>query len=152
MPAEEAYVPQPLALPVKPAQDRARLWLALALTPGLGRHARTVHRGVSRRCGSRLAPFAYRKVALWNRAATSLPCPGEVTNKNAWGPNILIKQRAKLQLAPALNRSRRELHLYSGTKENCLEFEVSCSEIFAVLFEPAGEVKLLPGKNFVQSF
>ena len=26
----------------------------------------------------------------------SMPCPGNVTNKNSWGPNTLIKQGAKL--------------------------------------------------------
>jgi DNA processing protein len=36
IPAEETLVPQPLAIPVKAAEDRALLWLALALTPGLG--------------------------------------------------------------------------------------------------------------------
>jgi DNA processing protein len=60
--------------------------------------------------------------------------PGNVTNKNYWGPNTLIKQGAKLvatwedtwerlpveirlALEPreALNRKPRELHLYFRT-------------------------------------
>ena len=65
--------------------------------------------------------------------------PGNVTNKNAWGPNTLIKQGAKLTATwedvwedlPShgeagtrrrdggcggrLNRMREELHLYSAT-------------------------------------
>jgi DNA processing protein len=63
--------------------------------------------------------------------------PGNVTNKNSWGPNTLIKQGAKLtatwedvweelptplRLAPtpaaAMNRKPARLHLYSG-KVSC---------------------------------
>jgi DNA processing protein len=64
--------------------------------------------------------------------------PGNVTNKNSWGPNTLIKQGAKLvatwedvweelpqqvrlalEPAPAVNLKRDKLHLYSG-KASCL--------------------------------
>jgi DNA processing protein len=63
--------------------------------------------------------------------------PGNVTNKNSWGPNTLIKQGAKLTATwedvweelptavrpaltppPAMNRRRARLHLYSG-KASC---------------------------------
>ena len=63
--------------------------------------------------------------------------PGNVTNKNSWGPNTLIKQGAKLTATwedigrnslrqydlrslplPAMNRRPHKLHLYSG-KQSC---------------------------------
>lgn len=123
--------------------------------------------------------------------------PGNVTNKNSWGPNTLIKQGAKLvatwedvweelpaelrlALAPKAAESQpsttaslfgedtelapHEKKIYALLKADearhideiveCLEAQVSSSEIFAALFELelAGKIKQLPGKNFVRSF
>jgi DNA processing protein len=123
--------------------------------------------------------------------------PGNVTNKNSWGPNTLIKQGAKLvatwedvweelpaqlrlALAPMASESQpstsaslfgedtelgpHEKKIYALLKADeathiddlveCLEAQVSASEIFAALFELelAGKIKQLPGKNFVRSF
>ena len=123
--------------------------------------------------------------------------PGNVTNKNSWGPNTLIKQGAKLvatwedvweelptnvrlQLKPPehatepkgtaslfkedpnLSPHEKKILLLLKADEathidelvECLEPELSSSEIFAALFELelAGKVRQLPGKNFVKSF
>ena len=123
--------------------------------------------------------------------------PGNVTNKNSWGPNTLIKQGAKLvatwedvwedlpaevRLAltpPASPESqgsssaslfpdeglppheKRILSLLKADEATHidelvekLETELSPSEIFAALFklELNGNVRQMPGKNFVKSF
>ena len=124
--------------------------------------------------------------------------PGNVTNKNSWGPNTLIKQGAKLvatwedvweelptDVRLALEPARGDESPEAGTASlfmdegnfspherkilkilkadesmqideivECLEPELSSSEIFAALFELelSGKVKQLPGKNFVKSF
>jgi DNA processing protein len=122
--------------------------------------------------------------------------PGNVTNKNSWGPNTLIKQGAKLvatwedvweelptdtrlhlrppapeseeggtaslfpddgEMSPHEKRIFKLLKADEATHIDdiveCLEPEVSSSEIFAALFELelAGKIKQLPGKNFVRS-
>jgi DNA processing protein len=123
--------------------------------------------------------------------------PGNVTNKNSWGPNTLIKQGAKLvatwedvwedlpaevklaltppaspesggassaSLFPDEGLPPHEKRLLSLLKADeathidelveCLENEMSSSEIFAALFELelTGKVRQMPGKNFVKSF
>jgi DNA processing protein len=123
--------------------------------------------------------------------------PGNVTNKNSWGPNTLIKQGAKLvatwedvweELPPDIQveltskqpnespepetaslfpdeavspHEKRILKLLKADESThidqlveCLENEISPSEIFAALFELElnGKVRQLPGKNFVKSF
>jgi DNA processing protein len=123
--------------------------------------------------------------------------PGNVTNKNSWGPNTLIKQGAKLvatwedvweELPPDIQaeltskqsnespepetaslfpdeavspHEKKILKLLKADESThidqlveCLENEISPSEIFAALFELElnGKVRQLPGKNFVKSF
>ena len=123
--------------------------------------------------------------------------PGNVTNKNSWGPNTLIKQGAKLvatwedvweelppdiqaelaskqphespeaetaSLFPDETVSPHEKQILKLLKTDesthidqlveCLENEISPSEIFAALFELElnGKVRQLPGKNFVKAF
>ena len=123
--------------------------------------------------------------------------PGNVTSKNSWGPNTLIKQGAKLvatwedvwkdlpakvklaltpppppesgdassaSLFPDQAPAPHEKRILSLLKADeathidelveRLENEMSCSEIFAALFELelTGKVKPDAGKNFVKSF
>jgi DNA processing protein len=123
--------------------------------------------------------------------------PGNVTNKNSWGPNTLIKQGAKLvatwedvweELPPDIQteltskqpnesaepetaslfpdeavspHEKKILKLLKADESThidqlveCLENEISPSEIFAALFELElnGKVRQLPGKNFVKAF
>jgi len=123
--------------------------------------------------------------------------PGNVTNKNSWGPNTLIKQGAKLvatwedvwedlptevrlaltpptspessadstaSLFPDQGLPPHEKRILSLLKSDeathidelveKLEADMSSSEIFAALFELelTGQVKQMPGKNFVKSF
>jgi DNA processing protein len=130
--------------------------------------------------------------------------PGNVTNKNAWGPNTLIKQGAKLTATwedvwedlPTDVRLALEAEmagdgqfeskpggsasLFSGEEDaslaeperavleklrrdestqldeliEALEGRVASSEIFAALFELElrGQVKQMPGKNYVRCF
>src|SRR6202008_313834 len=125
--------------------------------------------------------------------------PGNVTNKNSWGPNTLMKQGAKLvatwedvwedlpaevrlALTPAKGdespagetaslfpsddnplspHERKILALLKADEATQideiverLEAGMSSSEIFAALFELglAGEVRELPGKNFLKKF
>jgi DNA processing protein len=123
--------------------------------------------------------------------------PGNVTNKNSWGPNTLIKQGAKLvatwedvweELPPDIQAELSSKHQNESPEPEtaslfpdeavsphekkilkllkadesthidqlveCLENEISPSEIFAALFELElnGKVRQLPGKNFVKAF
>lgn len=123
--------------------------------------------------------------------------PGNVTNRNSWGPNTLIKQGAKLtatwedvweelpadlklkleanwrvespktaetSLFADSQLSPHEKRIYALLKPDeaiqldqiieCLEGEISSSEIFSALFELelAGKIKPLPGKNYVKAF
>ncbi len=79
--------------------------------------------------------------------------PGNVTNKNAWGPNTLIKQGAKLVATwEKLLKADESTHIDQLVE--LLENEISSSEIFAALFELElnGKIRQMPGKNFVKSF
>lgn len=129
--------------------------------------------------------------------------PGNVTNKNAWGPNTLIKQGAKLtatwediweELPPeirlqmeeksgvvgrdeskgsgaaslfsnddqhlpeqerrVLERLRRDEAMQLDQLIEVLEQQMGSAEIFAALFELElrGQVKQMPGKNYVRCF
>ena len=129
--------------------------------------------------------------------------PGNVTNKNAWGPNTLIKQGAKLtatwediwedlpseirlqleeiagvvgrgeskaggaaslfsdddqqlpeQERAVLERLRRDEATQLDALIEGLEQQVGSAEIFAALFELElrGQVKQMPGKNYVRCF
>jgi DNA processing protein len=130
--------------------------------------------------------------------------PGNVTNKNAWGPNTLIKQGAKLtatwedvwedlpsyvkrlleeqmeSAAPneskadgfaslfkdsdekplpeqerrVLERLRRDESMQLDELIESLDVQLGSAEIFTALFELElrGQVKQLPGKNYVRCF
>ncbi len=129
--------------------------------------------------------------------------PGNVTNKNAWGPNTLIKQGAKLtatwediweelpseirlqleeitgvvgqgeskgsgaaslfsdddqqlpeQERVVLERLRRDEAIQLDELIEGLEQQMGSAEIFAALFELElrGQVKQMPGKNYVRCF
>ena len=130
--------------------------------------------------------------------------PGNVTNKNAWGPNTLIKQGAKLtatwedvwedlpsqvrlqleeemealgqveskaggsaslfssmddkplpqQEQWVLDRLRRDEAMQLDDLIESLEAQMGSAEIFAALFELElrGQVKQMPGKNYVRCF
>ncbi len=130
--------------------------------------------------------------------------PGNVTNKNAWGPNTLIKQGAKLtatwedvwedlpstvkreleaemgvagpgesnaggaaslfndsdqrplaeQERVVLERLRRDESMQLDELIEALEARLGSAEIFTALFELElrGQVKQMPGKNYVRCF
>lgn len=128
--------------------------------------------------------------------------PGNVTNKNSWGPNTLIKQGAKLtatwedvweelpsqvrleleakRMGPVeskgggaaslfgsddaaalpdaermvVERLRRDESIQLDELIDALEGEMTSAEIFTALFELElrGQVRQLPGKNYVRTF